>query len=149
MIVFSEEYLAKQNVAWLSTMNHQFGLTVYKGDRRKKKQELIDQLLEFEASKDKAEYLRLKNECEEKAGMNREGKNEYIETVPMGTLVAFAHDDVVDSAKLIGRNESKRTMQLLTIDDKLYEIKYENILWVKTGTRWPKGIYNLLKQRRK
>ena len=149
MIMFSREFLDKQNVAWLMTANQQFGLPRYSGKGRKSKEELVEQILSFESQREAEEYAEKYRSCVDMAKVNREDKNEYIETVPFGVLVAFADGENVNSAKLTDRDNERKVVQVSTLDNRLIWIDFNDILWVKTGARWPRGIYNLLKQRRK
>lgn len=72
----------------------------------------------------------------------------YVENVEIGTIVAFTKPDGgVDSAKVINRSTSKRKLKVQTYYGIEYVIAFEDVIWVKTGSRWPKGVYNLLKGR--
>lgn len=74
-------------------------------------------------------------------------KEKYIDTALEGTLIAFSIEDEnkAKSAKVIKVDKDKRFVYAETSYGKKYKVKYENVLWVKTGTRWPRGVYNLLK----
>lgn len=76
------------------------------------------------------------------------GKEKYIENLSIGQIVAFHFKnsygkEVVKSGKIESINENN-----LIIINKVgtsFEVKKEEIVWVKTGSRWPKGVYELLK----
>lgn len=76
------------------------------------------------------------------------GKEKYIENLSIGQIVAFHFKnsygkEVVKSGKIESINENN-----LIIINKVgtsFEAKKEEIVWVKTGSRWPKGVYELLK----
>ena len=113
--------------------------------------ECIDKILEIERAFQKAE-----REAEKKIKEveKEEAKKAYLEGAPIGTLVAFKVPDTaivrpgekkVKSAKIVGRNVSKKKLRLQTEYDAFYIVPFENVLWVKTGSRWPRSIYNLLK----
>ena len=73
-------------------------------------------------------------------------KLDYILNAKVGDLVAFMISDTkAESAKIVNKQASKRKLQLETQYGKEYEIDYKDVLWIKTGSRWPKGIYRLLK----
>lgn len=73
-------------------------------------------------------------------------KAPYIENVEIGTLVAFRlSNNKVKSAKVVNKSSSKRRLKLETQYGATYIVSYDDVLWVRTGKRWPRGIYNLLK----
>lgn len=75
-----------------------------------------------------------------------ENKRNYVETAELGTIIAFTgFDGKVRSAKIVDRNDEDKWFKAVTKYGAEFTIKYENILWVKTGKRWPKGVYMLLK----
>lgn len=77
-------------------------------------------------------------------------KDSYIEKVKLGCLVAFkTNNGRVKSAKIIKRSLKERMLLLETEYKSIYKISFDDVLWVKTGNRWPKGIYELLKGRAK
>ena len=119
----------------------EFGI---KGAYDMRKGECIDRILEVEKERQKVE----------RKAEKEESKEAYLEEAPIGTLVAFKVPDTaivrpgekkVKSAKIVGRNISKRKLRLQTEYDAFYIVPFENVLWVKTGSRWPRSIYNLLK----
>lgn len=70
-------------------------------------------------------------------------KIEYIENAEIGVLVAFKFRDKVRSGKI-----AKKPVGYLVVETQNgteYNIPYEDVLWVKTGERWPKQIFKLLK----
>ena len=126
----------------------EFGI---KGAYDMRKGECIDKILEIERAFQKAE-----REAEKKIKEveKEEAKKAYLEGAPIGTLVAFKVPDTaivrpgekkVKSAKIVGRNKKKKKLRLQTEYDAFYIVPFENVLWVKTGSRWPRSIYNLLK----
>ena len=85
------------------------------------------------------------SEC---AVQDDESKLKYIETVAIGTIVAFKvpdGDGKVKSAKIEKRSVSRRKLQLVTQYGARFVVSFEDVLWVKTGSRWPKGVFELLK----
>ena len=63
----------------------------------------------------------------------------------VGTLVAFKTNGKVKSAKIIKKSTKNELALVETKVGKQYRINYDDIVWVKTGKRWPRGVYNLLK----
>lgn len=76
---------------------------------------------------------------------DRSNKSAYIENVEPGVMVAFKFANKAKSAKLIARNSKERKLKLVTSYGKEYIVSYDDVLWIKTGPRWPKGVYRLLK----
>lgn len=74
------------------------------------------------------------------------GKDDVINEADTGILVAFLDDqEKPRTAKMIARNKNKRKLKLVTEFDREYIVSYDNVLWVKTGTRWPNTVYKMLK----
>jgi len=84
----------------------------------------------------------------ESAGVkvNMEQKMSYIENIDIGTIVAFRlSNGKVKSAKVIRKSTKNRKLKLETDYGAEYIISYEDVIWVRTGKRWPRGVYKLLK----
>lgn len=70
---------------------------------------------------------------------------EYLSSVEPGTLVAFKRNkdkDIAMSGKFISFDENGK----VTIESKkgtLFKVSPENVIWVKTGARWPKWVFSL------
>lgn len=73
-------------------------------------------------------------------------KMSYIENIEIGTLVAFRlSNGKVKSAKVTRKSTKNRKLKLETDYGAEYIVSFEDIVWVRTGKRWPKGVYRLLK----
>jgi hypothetical protein len=69
-----------------------------------------------------------------------------IEEAEPGTLVAFRHKDgSVKSAKIVRKSVSEKVLKLETAYGKSFVVKFEDVMWVKTGNLWPKSVYLMLK----
>lgn len=78
--------------------------------------------------------------------IDMEQKMHYVENVEIGTIVAFRlSSGKVKSAKVAKKSTKNRKLKLVTDYGAEYIVPYESIVWVRTGKRWPKGVYNLLK----
>ena len=78
--------------------------------------------------------------------INMEQKMRYIENVELGTIVAFRlANGRVKSAKVVKKSTKSRKLKLETNYNAEYIVSYDDIIWVRTGKRWPKGVYELLK----
>lgn len=74
---------------------------------------------------------------------NRES---YVDTAKVDMIVAFKlPNGKVKSAKIIKRSTPKRRFMVETKYGAQFIISFDDVVWVKTGTRWPKHVYNLMK----
>lgn len=78
--------------------------------------------------------------------VNMEQKMSYIENIDIGTIVAFRlSNGKVKSAKVTRKSTKNRKLKLETDYGAEYIISYDDVIWVRTGKRWPRGVYKLLK----
>ncbi len=131
------------------------------------KEQLIDAILGAEVAKvsEKVNNKSAKDECKidnQKANdVEVENKNEnestnidvdmvakmpYIENAEIGALVAFRlSNGKVKSAKIAKKSSAKRKLKLETEYGATYIVSYDDVVWIRTGNRWPRGVYKLLK----
>lgn len=119
-----------------------------------KKEELVAAIIEKQEQKavEEACNAALENATEVDAQV-RETENErvvrkakYVETAPIGSIVAFmVRDGKAKSAKIVKRSTPNRKLLVETSYGAQLKISYDDVIWVKTGTRFPRGVYNLLK----
>lgn len=118
---------------------------------RKEEAEVIQQSAKDECKVDNHERADVEAEDKvenESAGVkvNMEQKMSYIENIDIGTIVAFRlSNGKVKSAKVTRKSTKNRKLKLETDYGAEYIISYEDIVWVRTGKRWPRGVYKLLK----
>lgn len=76
-------------------------------------------------------------------------KLDYINTAVPGSIVAFndCKSNRMRSAKVVETDPVNKTMKLETEYGMIFNVRYEDITWVRTTNRWPRGIYNALKGR--
>lgn len=114
-----------------------------KGAWDMKKAQVIERII-FVKTQENAETAKEENEKDDSVD---ERKMRYIEDVEVGTLVAFKDNasGKVRSAKVLKKSSSKRKLMVETEYGASFVIPFTDVLWVKTGTRWPRGIFLLLK----
>ena len=139
----------------------------YKGKKRFTKEQLIDAILGAEKTEVGTEQnMSAKDECKTditndveagcQGGKEENGpasikvdmkqKMPYIERAEVGALIAFKlSSGKVKSAKIINKSSKNRKLKLETEYGAIYVVPYEDVIWVRTGKRWPRGVYNLLK----
>ncbi len=72
--------------------------------------------------------------------------DEYIKSIKEGTLVAFKRNknkEIAMSGKFVGFDENEKKVLIESKKGTLFKVNRENILWVKTGSRWPKWVFLL------
>lgn len=74
-------------------------------------------------------------------------KQSYLENLKPGQIIAFKNREKMLTAKVIEIED--HTVCVETRNGSKYFIQLEDVSWVKTGSRWPSGIYNALKNNSK
>lgn len=163
MSKYSREQLAEMKVAELKSICKENGIKHYNGKNRYTKQQMIDAIVEFSEEEQQEEQQVEKQEkkfednpkVKESKEVEEEVKNTedaeskrkaYVENIAIGTIVAFrTQNGKVKSAKVINKSSKYRKLKLETKYGAKYIVGYEDVIWVKTGKRFPRGVYNLLK----
>ena len=75
---------------------------------------------------------------------------DYLNSVSAGTLVAFKRGgkDIAMSGKLVEITTSGNVI-VQSKKGTMFNLHPENIIWVKTGTRWPKWVFLLFNHKDK
>lgn len=82
-------------------------------------------------------------------------KDEYISNAQVGLIVAFRLNfearsgtklTKVISGKILENNSEKQLYLVETRNGLKYGVPYASVIWLKTGSRWPKGVYEEMKQ---
>lgn len=75
--------------------------------------------------------------------------SEYFIQTELGVIVAFKAKangkDVTLSGKLVERNGDVATVT--TKNGTNFKIKKEDVVWVRTGARWPRWVFDELKKK--
>lgn len=137
------------------------GLPHCRGKARIKKDELIETILEAECAKGSTEETKSAVDKgkvdnrkvvevevkEEKESTNDidEQKLSYIERAEVGTIIACVIDGKTRSAKIVKRSTKKRRFMVETAYGAQHIVPYESVIWVRTGNKWPRGVYRALK----
>lgn len=76
----------------------------------------------------------------------KENKFKYFENLKKGVLVAFCLENgKAKTGKVILINHETKILKVLTECCDEYDVSFEDVMWIKTGKRWPKGVYNKIK----
>lgn len=162
--MMKKEELQAMKVSELAAICKANNIPHYHGKNRFKKDELVEAILgarvaedsKVENDKSAKDEVKTDNhdvEAEDKVekesanvDVDMEQKMPYIEGAVVGTIVAFRlPNGKVKSAKIIKKSTKRRQFMLETDYGAQYITPYEDIIWVRTGKRWPRGVYKLLK----
>lgn len=162
--MMKKEELQAMKVSELAAICKANNIPHYHGKNRFKKDELVEAILgagvaeggKVENDKSAKDEVKIDNydvEAEDKVekksanvDVDMEQKMPYIEGAVVGTIVAFRlPNGKVKSAKIIKKSTKRRQFMLETDYGAQYITPYEDIIWVRTGKRWPRGVYKLLK----
>lgn len=132
-----------------------------KGAWKMKKADVIEAILGAEKSAEVAESAKenikidnpdveVENKIQKESAnivdVDFEGKMQRIEAIEIGTLVAFKlSNGKVKSAKVVRKSSKNRKLKVETEYGASYIINYEDVIWVRSGKRWPRGVYMMLK----
>ena len=165
---FDRQQLESKTVEELRKICKECGISYHENGKKIKKAQMIERLLEVtigtdEGDNDKKIETKIlslsdeilkdvgKDECEagnaEEEAEKLERKMKYIEQAKIGTLVAFkTSNGNVISAMIKKKSTKGRKFMVETKYGVEHKISFDDVLWVRTNKRWPKGIYLLFKQ---
>ena len=134
----------------------------YKGKTELTKEELVDSLLENveivvvdgsneainqdgpEKPNEATEVV--KEEPVERKPWDMKDKTKYIEEAEVGALIAFYDEKGKPrTAALVNRSSARKVIKVVTEFGWEFIVPYDNVLWVRKGTRWPRGVYEIIK----
>lgn len=163
----SREELLNKTKEEVSAIAKGYGVTRSIGSKRKTKEQLVEEILKVDGGAQTTETAEVPDEewnptettaevAEEEVKVEKaevvdeavkeQRRKEYIENVKIGTLVAFKSlTGKVKSAKVVKRSSKNRKLKVETKYGAEFVISYDDVIWVRTNKRWPKGVYQLLK----
>lgn len=173
--MFTQAELLMKKKPEIMSIAKELNIPRYKGKSEKTKDELIESILDVQNGKDTQEAASVSDEKteqveqpvkvekkqskvvaevqklkEKKPELTEEQKAEkklsYIEGAKVGTLVAFKTDNgKIKSAMIVKRSTKNRKFKLETKYGASFIVPFDDVIWVRTNKRWPKGVYQLLK----
>lgn len=73
-------------------------------------------------------------------------QSSYINNAQVGSIVAFYRpDSSVKSARIVKKSTKEQKFLVQMKYGSKFLISFDDIVWVKTTSWWPKWVYNLLK----
>lgn len=158
--MYTKEELGSKNLKELYEIGSSLGISKYAHGARKSKAVIINEIIgnsmtnkvTDNATNEVIDVEIVNESTSEKSEMKvdeviiSQSRVKYIESATVGTLVAFRlSNGRVKSAKIVKKSTSKRKFMVETKYGAQFIVSYDDVIWVKTGTRWPKGVYNLMK----
>ena len=152
--MYTKEELEAKTVYELRKIAPKVGV---KNCRKLKKAELIDAIIDeqpidvegkvVEPVSEKSEVkTEVKVEDVVEAIPVTSNREAYVDSAKVDMIVAFKlTNGKVKSAKIVKRSTPKRRFLVETKYGAQFIISFDDVVWVKTGTRWPKHVYNLMK----
>lgn len=163
--MLQREELENKTVDELRKMCRDAGISFYEKGKRLAKGPMIDKMLgsmdgdikddkeniKNDDKKNDSNVKQIEQQVDEKEiQLTKEQidrKLRYVEQAKVGTIIAFRTDnDKVISAAIKKKSTKNRKFLVETKYGVEYKILFEDVLWVKTNKRWPKGIYLLFKK---
>lgn len=150
----SKENLQGMNKTELMAKAKELGITRYKQGKPLPKEELIEAILKVDKPEPAPALIEEAPEVEvpeeQENGLSDEERlerhNKYVENVKVGTLVAFkTGPNKAKSAMVQKRSIKNRKLKVVTKYGKEFIISFDDVIWVHTNKRWPRGVYNMLK----
>lgn len=152
--MYTKEELEAKTVDELRKIAPKVGV---KNCRKLKKAELIDAIVDEQPIDVEGKVVEpVSEKSEVKTEVNVEdvveaipvtsNREAYVDSAKVDMIVAFKlTNGKVKSAKIIKRSTPKRRFLVETKYGAQFIISFDDVVWVKTGTRWPKHVYNLMK----
>lgn len=149
----SKENLQGMNKTELMAKAKELGITRYKQGKPLPKEELIEAILKADkpepvSTPEEAPEVEVPEEQQDSLSDEErlERHNKYVENVKVGTLVAFkTGPNKAKSAMVQKRSTKNRKLKVVTKYGKEFIISFDDVIWVHTNKRWPRGVYNMLK----
>ena len=165
---FNKEELTKKTVEELRNICKENGISYYENGKRLAKGPMTDKMMastqvvntdadekvtkKSDKKNDKKvkqtkQPVKTEEQIAEEEAERLERKRKYVEQAKVGAIVAFRlPSGKVISAAVTRKSTKGRKFMVETKYGAEYKISFDDILWVRTNKRWPKGIYLLFKQ---
>lgn len=144
--MYNKEQLMAMKVDELRKVASSVGI---KNAKRYKKADLVETILHNSAKDEKTVEVAepaVEAEIKEESVAIDSNKLRYISEAPIGTLVAFRlPNGKTKSAKIINRSTKNKLLKLETVYGKQFIVPFCDVVWVKSTSKWPRGVYNQLK----
>lgn len=104
----------------------------------------------YEAEKKQSEKEQTKETSDNKKVMQDNSNNDhskYLANIEVGRLVAFNDHDmgIVRTARVVNISQKRQQLKVIDIYGSMEVISFEQVAWVKTGKRWPRRLFHLIR----
>lgn len=104
----------------------------------------------YEAEKKQSENEETKETFENKKVMQDNSNNDhskYLANIEVGRLVAFNDHNmgIVRTARVVNISQKRQQLKVIDIYGSIEIISFEQVAWVKTGKRWPRRLFHLIR----
>lgn len=104
----------------------------------------------YKAEKKQSEKEQTKETSDNKKVMQDNSNNDhskYLANIEVGRLVAFNDHDmgIVRTARVVNISQKRQQLKVIDIYGSIEVISFEQVAWVKTGKRWPRRLFHLIR----
>nr|DAZ05197.1 MAG TPA: Rho termination factor, N-terminal domain [Caudoviricetes sp.] len=148
---YTKECLESYTVAELRKIAKNFHIV---GRWEMNKSQLIIEILliqeEREAEKKQSENEETKETFDNEKVMQDDSNNDhskYLANIEVGRLVAFNDHNmgIVRTARVVNISQKRQQLKVIDIYGSVEVISFEQVAWVKTGKRWPRRLFHLIR----
>lgn len=148
---YTKECLESYTVADLRKIAKNFHIV---GRWEMNKSQLIMQILltqkDQEAEKKQSEDEETEETFENEKVMQDDSNNDhskYLANIEVGRLVAFNDHNmgIVRTARVVNISQKRQQLKVIDIYGSVEVISFEQVAWVKTGKRWPRRLFHLIR----
>lgn len=148
---YTKECLESYTVADLRKIAKNFHIV---GRWEMNKSQLIIKILlvqeEREAEKKQSENEETEETFENEKVMQDDSNNDhskYLANIEVGRLVAFNDHNmgIVRTARVVNISQKRQQLKVIDIYGSVEVISFEQVAWVKTGKRWPRRLFRLIR----
>lgn len=151
MEAYTKECLESYTVADLRKIAKNFHIV---GRWEMNKPQLIIRILlaqkDWEAGKKQSENEETEETFENEKIMQDDSNNDhskYLANIEVGRLVAFNDHNmgIVRTARVVNISQKRQQLKVIDIYGSVEVISFEQVAWVKTGKRWPRRLFHLIR----
>lgn len=104
----------------------------------------------YEAEKKQPEKEQTEETLEDKKILQDNFNNnhsKYLANIEVGRLVAFNDHNmgIVRTARVVNISQKRQQLKVIDIYGSVEVISFEQVAWVKTGKRWPRRLFHLIR----
>lgn len=119
-------------------------------DLEVRKESCLNAIEVYEAEKKQSEKEQAKETFENKKVMQDNSNNDhskYLANIEVGRLVAFNDHNmgIVRTARVVNISQKRQQLKVIDIYGSMEVISFEQVAWVKTGKRWPRRLFHLIR----